>query len=342
MAQPSSSRELGPVSPSLLARLACPLRVAFEQASIGGDAPASDAATLGTVAHRAIQLTLDEHLLDEAWLQACSEEQTRSGTDPTTLPAARRTLLRLKKHVPRLVDLLERLPYPRRLSETWFETADGALGGKPDLVAIGDDAALVIDYKTGLVTSDEGVESTYVRQLLFYGALVQECLHAVPAMLALLSLREGVVEVQPTPEATAAVAAESRESRSEFNRRAPGSQPANPSQENCRWCGHASECGPFWEAVEPHWQSVVGGVVRGNVDAEPEHATSGVTTLQVAVDAGPHAGARAILTGIPTELVARASIGSTVSLLDLRTRSEDPLVLTWTNRASALLRIAVQ
>ena len=91
-------------------------------------------------------------------------------------PAARRTLLRLKKHVPRLLELLSTMPDSRRLSETWLETADVALGGKPDLIAISpDNLALVIDYKSGLVSDDEGVKSAYVRQLLFYGVLVDEC-----------------------------------------------------------------------------------------------------------------------------------------------------------------------
>jgi hypothetical protein len=88
-------------------------------------------------------------------------------------PAARRTLLRLKKHLPRLLELLGTMPDSRRLSETWLETADVALGGKPDLVAISpDNLALVIDYKSGLVSDEEGVKSAYVRQLLFYGVLV--------------------------------------------------------------------------------------------------------------------------------------------------------------------------
>jgi RecB family exonuclease len=342
MSEPSSSRELGPVSPSLLSRLACPLRIAFEQASTGGRQPASDAASLGTVAHRAIELVIGGDDLDDAWLRACSEERDETGVDPGTLPAARRTLLRLRKHVPRLLELLATSDHPRRLPETWLETTDGALGGKPDLVATSDDhTAIVIDYKTGLVTTDEGVEATYVRQLLFYGALVQECLNALPTMLVLLSLREGVVEVDPTPEAMTEVATDARAARSEFNRRVPGAQPANASEENCCWCRHAANCGAFWNSVEPHWVSSVGSVVRGTVDAQPEHAATGVTTIQVMVDAGPFAGSRAIVSGVPSELVSRASIGSVVSALDLRVRSEDPLVLTWTNRASTLGRLTV-
>ena len=53
------------------------------------------------------------------------------------------------------------------------------------------------------------------------------------------------------------------------------------------------------------------------------------------------AGSTAILAGIPTTLVAVLSVGSVVSVLDLRARSEDPLVLTWTHRASSLFRINV-
>ena len=180
-------------------------------------------------------------------------------TDPMDYPAARRTLLRLKKHVPRLLELLSTMPGSRRLSETWLETADVALGGKPDLIAISpDNLAIVIDYKSGLVSDDEGVKSVYIRQLLFYGALVYECLQATPVMLALLSLREGVVQVEPSPEGMAEVATLARAARLEFNERVPGPQPANASEENCQWCRYAARCGAFWQAVEPHWASSVG------------------------------------------------------------------------------------
>lgn len=331
------------MSPSLLSRLACPLRVAFEQASTGGSSSTSDAATLGTVAHRSIELVLNGEDLAIAWERACTEEQVRIGAHPGTLPAARRTLLRLSRHVPRLLELLSDGTHPSQLSEAWLETADGALSGQPDLVALSSDrSAIVIDYKTGVVTTDEGIKSTYERQLLFYGALVRECLDATPILLALLSLREGVVEITPSPAAMAQIATEARDSRADFNQRVPGEQPANASEENCRWCRHAADCSAFWATVDPTWSASVGAAVRGTVEMEPERAANGLTTLQVLVDDGPFAGLRAILSGVPTELASRASIGSVMSALDLRTRSEDPLVLMWTNRATTLSRVSVQ
>jgi hypothetical protein len=257
-------------------------------------------------------------------------------------PAARRTLLRLKKHLPRLLELLSTMPDSRRLSEAWLETTDVALGGKPDLVAISPaNLALVIDYKSGLVSDDEGVTSAYVRQLLFYGVLVRECLMATPVMLALLSLREGLVQVVPSAEGMAEVADMARAARHEFNQRVPGAQPAEPSEENCQWCRFAARCSAFWQAVEPHWAVGVGAAVRGTVEADPERAATGVTTLQVMVEHGPLAGSVAILAGIPSHLIASVAIGSVVSVLDLHPRSDDPLVLTWTNRATSLSRIAV-
>ena len=218
MNDPMNSQALGPVSPSLLTRLACPLRVAFGQAGTGATANSSEAAVLGTVAHRAIEQVLDGSDLDEAWVQGCSEELARTGVDPMELPAARRTLLRLNKHVAQLLELLSTKPELSRLSEAWLETNDGELGGQPDLVAVGpDNLAMVIDYKSGLVSDDEGIKANYVRQLLFYGALVYECLQATPFMLALLSLREGVVQVEPTPEGMAEVARFARAERVQYN-----------------------------------------------------------------------------------------------------------------------------
>jgi len=306
-----SSQALGPVSPSLLTRLACPLRVAFEQTWGRRSREPSEAAVLGTVAHRTIELALDRSEVNDAWAQGCAEEQARSGTDPMSYPAARRTLLRLKKHLPRLLELLNTMPDSRRLSETWLETADSALGGQADLIAIStDNLAMVIDYKSGLVTDDDGVKSAYVRQLLFYGVLASECLGVTPVMLALLSLREGVVQVEPAAEGMAEVAALARAGRLDYNQRVPGSQPANASEENCKWCPYAARCSAFWQGVEPHWAGSVGETVRGRVAADPEHAATGVTTMQVVVEHGPRAGSTAILAGIPSGLVANAVLSA--------------------------------
>jgi hypothetical protein len=129
MSEPVSSRELGPISPSLLTRLACPLRIAFEQSLTGGTSSSSDEAVLGSVAHRAIELALKGHDLEEAWSESCEEERERTNSDPRACAAARRTLLRLKKHVPRLLEMLSSMSESERLLETWFETPDSALGG---------------------------------------------------------------------------------------------------------------------------------------------------------------------------------------------------------------------
>ncbi len=343
MSVPATSRQIGPVSPSLLSRLACPLRIAFEQASTGGTSAASAEAVLGNVAHRAIELTLGGDELRDAWVQACKEEKAHFGSDPDDLPSARRTFLRLKVQVPRLVALLNGTREIQRFTEEWLETTDGDLGGQPDLVVIQDDhTAIVIDYKTGLVTDEEGVKSTYVRQLLFYGALVNERLDSLPTLLALLSLREGVVQVDPSREQMAEVAAEARSWLHEFNTRVPGAQPANASEQNCRWCPHAAKCEAFLQEIEPDWTGSVGQAVRGRVEAEPEYASTGVTSLQVMVDDGPLAGSKALLTGIPSDLVSDVDVGSQVSILDLRTRCEEPLVLTWTNKANSLARVAIR
>ena len=115
MSDPLSSQALGPVSPSLLTRLACPLRVAFEQAGAGGSAGPSEAAALGTVAHRAIELALEGDELDEAWPEDAPRNRPEVALIQWTYPPARRTLLRLKKHLPRLLELLSTMPDSRWL-----------------------------------------------------------------------------------------------------------------------------------------------------------------------------------------------------------------------------------
>jgi hypothetical protein len=62
------------------------------------------------MAHRAIELVLEGGELDDAWSQGYTEEQVRSGSDPMDYPAARPTLLRLKKQLPHLLELLSAMP----------------------------------------------------------------------------------------------------------------------------------------------------------------------------------------------------------------------------------------
>src|SRR5438477_12981868 len=98
MTPPVTSRALTTISPTRLERLlACPLRVAFEQAQPrGASAEVSPWALVGLVVHRTIELCLADRppLLDNAWEQAC-DEMSNEGTDPRTAPNARRSRLRL-------------------------------------------------------------------------------------------------------------------------------------------------------------------------------------------------------------------------------------------------------
>ena len=200
---------------------------------------------------------------------------------------------------------------------------------------------MVIDYKSGLVSDDEGVKSAYVRQLLFYGALVDECLAGDPGDAGSAVPARGSGAGRAVRRGDGRGSGLARAARLEFNERVPEpSQPSRPRR-TVSGVGTQLDASAFWQAVEPHWAVAVGDAVRGTVEADPEHATTGVTTLQVMVEHGPLAGSIAILAGIPTALVASAGVGSVVSVLDLRARSEDPLVLTWTHRATSLSRIVV-
>ena len=341
MTCPEGSELLGPVSPSLLSRLNCPLRISFEQQSRGARSSHGAAAILGTVAHETIRLVLAGNLLTNAWVQACQLEANRTRSDPASFPAARRTFLRLQNHVPVLMEFIKSRPEATIVSETPMESPDGAIAGIPDLVLLtdGEASAIVIDYKTGLVSDELGINSTYANQLLLYGALVTECLDAKTVELALFSLREGLVRIETGGDLIAASAAHARATRDSFNARVPGPQPANPTPDNCKWCPYAPRCEAFWNSFGPEWIQAVGVAVKGIVQSEPEHSASGTTTVKLSVTNGPSD--TSIVSGIPTEYVSRAVIGTEVRALDLNAKSNDPLILSWTNRANLLRRIVV-
>ena len=325
MTGPHGSQRIGAVSPSLLEQLDCPLRVSFSQSVGNRHWPHRKAtpAVLGAVAHDTIEAVLRGTEVDRAWVRAIESRRSADVRSLAELPTARRTLLRIRKRLPTLLQVLDEVgPDANLLIEHELETADGQLRGRPDLIAHGSET-LVVDFKSGLVEHRSGIRASYRRQLFLYGALVHECLGLSARRLLLFSLRQGLIDVPADLPIMEETAAEARRLRDDFNKRTPGPQPARPSPTTCQFCPHAANCDAFWAAVDENWVSTVGLAVRGSIQTSPEKSAWGQSTLTIEVHDGPLSGHVVQVNGIADDLVTNAIAGDLVAAIDLRPLTDD-------------------
>lgn len=339
MAPPTSSRPLLTLSPTRVERLlACPLRIAFEQAATGrGAASASSWALVGVAVHRTIELCLDDPPLDlhAAWTEAC-EALAQAGPDPRDAPSARRSLLRLQRRLPELIQYVEDREPTETRRECDLASPDGTLSGKIDLLLLGSRPS-VVDHKTGVVLADGGLSGRYERQLAVYAWLVEASLGIAVDDAALFSLRDGIVEVDVSRSVRERAVAETTDARDAFNARVPGAQPATPSDRACGTCPFVGPCDSTWVALR---QGLIDGIgwgdaVRGHLRAPIVSSAGGTTAVALDVQAGTTRG-DVMLIDVPNVMVEGCSVGDEVAAWRLARRSDEPLTLAWREGTSSL------
>lgn len=339
MTVPTTSRPLLTVSPTRLERLlACPLRIAFEQATAGGGAGQdSPWALVGVAIHRTIELCLRDPPVDlhAAWASACEEVADSSG-DPREAPSARRSFLRLQRRLPELIEYIAQREPTETRRECTLTSPDGALTGQIDLLVLGARPA-VVDHKTGVVLTDGVPRGHYERQLAIYAWVVEASLGVEVDDAALFSLRDGIVEVDVSRSVRQRTVVEAIDARYAFNARAPGVQPATPSDHACGMCPFVGRCDPTWDALQQGridgfgW----GDAARGRVMAPIVRSAGGTAALPLEVHVGTITG-DAMLIDVPTAMVEECSVGDEVSAWRLARRSDEPLTLGWREGTSAL------
>lgn len=339
MAAPISSRALVTISPTRLERLlGCPLRVAFEQVRPGGrSAQVSPWALVGLAVHRTIALCLADRpmALADAWEQA-GDELSTEGADPRAAPNARRSLLRLERRLPELLAYIATRAPVEQLRELVLTTPDGAVTGQIDLLVLGERPS-VIDHKAGLVLADGLPRPHYERQLALYAWLVQEALGVDVRDAALFSLREGLVEFDVSAKARDVVVANARRAREMFNERAPGGQPATPSDHACGSCPFVGPCDAAWDALKT---GVVerfgwGEAARAKVRAPIVVAAGGTAAVPLDIEAGTVIGP-GVLIDVPDSVVHALTVGDRLFAWRLAKRSDEPLTLAWREGTSAI------
>jgi len=339
MPPPTGSRPLSTVSPTSIERLlACPLRIAFEQATTGGAvAQGAPRALVGVAIHRAIGLCLGDPTLgvEAAWSRAC-DEMAQTGPDPRGAPSARRAFLRLQRRLPDLIEYIHEREPSELLRECVVTSPDGTMSGQVDLLILGERPAIV-DHKTGSVLTEGLPRKSYQRQLAIYAWIVEGSLGVEVDEAALFSLREGIVEVDVSGPVRRSIASEAMSAMEAFNMRAPGAQPATPSAHACGVCPFIGPCDPAWEAL--HEGGIEGfgwgDAVRGRVRAPIVKSAGGAAAVPLNAQIGTVVGHVTVF-DVPIPMVETCSVGDQVSAWRLARRSDEPVALAWREGTSNL------
>lgn len=325
------SARLGALSPTSLADLrACPRRVALKSQQHGGRRPPSSAASLGIVAHRALELLLSPPpLLDSDWGPALrrawevAARETGDRGDPLPAPSpARRTLARLERvGIPAVRALLDDAGSAGGIRcEVRLNARGGRLIGRADAVISSGGEKWVIDWKTGLALADGEARASYVEQMRLYAAMVHEAEGTRPARAVLISLREGAVEVDVNSHACDAVADEALALLEAYDAGVPGPQRALPSPSTCAHCPVSALCDGFWSTIAPAWSaepSWPGEALRGVVSGPPEHSAIGSSAVPVTVQRGTVEPGEVLVAGVPSAFSETLELGARVAAVGL-------------------------
>lgn len=326
-----NSTRLGALSPTRLADLrSCPRRVALLSQPQGRHRVPSSAASIGLVAHRALELLLspppapdDDWVLSlrRAWTAAVNEA-VDEGRGAWTPSPARRVLARLETVVlPALRTLLETIgPGVRIRCEVELAARRGLLVGRADAVIAGKAATAVVDWKTGLVREDGEARTSYVDQMRLYALMVEDAVGVWPSRAVLISLREGSVEVDVDRDVCEAIAHEALALLDAYDAVVPGRQPARPEPSVCVRCPVAAWCDSFWSTITPNWSTDPawrGEALRGRVSSAPEHSAVGLSALRVIVEQGSLNPGETLVAGVPQPLAEALEPGAPVAAVGL-------------------------
>jgi hypothetical protein len=259
------------VSPSRAADLfACPLRLAFTTANSAARWIGTPATRLGSTCHIVLEAAARGDLgtpadaswrvrFDRAWDAVISAQLAEIGQlGGAGWPApARWPRLNIKKAWTRHLagTLATKLQNAAKVPETTFQSADGSLRGRPDLI-IRAPVHEIWEFKTGTMEDSSGnVRPEYVIQLELYAALEREASGRVPAV-ALVPIEGAVKRWTPLESELADRAAAVKEILAIYNQAvAAGAleRLARASSGTCRWCRFAPRCPAFWAAYTADW-----------------------------------------------------------------------------------------
>jgi hypothetical protein len=280
-------------------------------------------ALLGTAVHLAVELlvrsiSVEQLSPEAAWEAACTELTTSSG-DPRELPGARRAALRFVHRAPELLRLIEEVAPQECLTEEELVSADGLIGGTADLICLTPTDLVVIDHKTGFVSDDGMPKAGYERQIRIYAGLASERFGRRATRGVLMSMREGVVDVDVDSALVDDEVSAARAALKEYNERVPGPQPAVPSLDVCVWCPHKARCDAFWDVLTTDWVPAIGECTTGRITPAPQVAANGLGAIGVKVrDGSIEAGSAIVIAEVPAEILGGLGEDDVIRVTGLR------------------------
>ncbi|WP_199200283.1 PD-(D/E)XK nuclease family protein [Adhaeribacter arboris] len=157
--------------------------------------------------------------------------------------------IQLKKH---LSNLPRKIVESKAIAEKWFESKDGLIGGKIDLILeIGQDIE-IIDFKTGAITQDTlnengeistEIKDEYLEQLKLYAYLFYECTSRFPTRLSLVDLAKQKISIEFSLEECKAAFDDAKKVLAETNKSiSTGFYNANVNEKNCIYCLYRPAC----------------------------------------------------------------------------------------------------
>ena len=142
-------------------------------------------------------------------------------------------------------------------AEHWFESADGKIGGKVDLVLNHQDGVEIVDYKTGSVLNAQSggeVKDEYKVQMKLYAGLYHEVKGCWPVKLSLIGIDGQKYYISFRREECAELLDKAKNIVDETNELIlAGLKPddfANPSPGACKYCSYRPACKKYWKAQD--------------------------------------------------------------------------------------------
>ena len=155
--------------------------------------------------------------------------------------------------------------------EQWFESADGKIAGKVDLILTHDDGIEIVDYKTGNIFNSQygGIKDEYEVQMKLYAGLYHEVKDDWPVKLSLIGIDGKKYYVSFNKKECEALINQARKVVDETNELIDAGliseDFANPSPSTCKYCSYRPACKKYWLSRESSkkWPcDVIGEVIE--------------------------------------------------------------------------------
>jgi hypothetical protein len=172
------------------------------------------------------------------------------------------------------------------IAESRFESFDGLIVGRPDLVNISQ--AEVVDYKTGLAGDQPWrISEREARQLSLYVYLTNEAgLYISRGVIMRGNGERATIDIPP--EMADAEAQRARNELARYDARIDGESfqdLAHPTPDACRMCPCQPICEAFWDAADTSWREACGVHIEGAIADMSTATVQGTSLLTMVIEA---------------------------------------------------------